>query len=72
MRKPKLAIFLSLSVVVAMAIETAVFVIFAKTHFPPISVLASFAAFIPAVVIAGLAWTGKLPSNCRPVKTAYQ
>ena len=63
MRKPKLAIFLGLSVVVAMAIETAVFVIFAKTHLPPVPVLASFAAYIPAFVIAGLAWTGKLPSN---------
>jgi hypothetical protein len=53
-----------------MAVEISVFVIFAKTRLPPISVLASFAGFIPAFVIAGLAWTGKLPSTCRSANTA--
>ncbi len=70
MKKPKLAILLILSVAAAMAVEISVFVIFAKTRLPPISVLASFAGFIPAFVIAGLAWTGKLPSTCRSANTA--
>ncbi len=71
MRKPKLAIFLSLSVVVAMAIEVLTFAIFVKNHFPYAAVMGSFAAYVPAFVIAGLAWTGKLPSNCRPAKIAH-
>ena len=65
MPKRKLAVILALSMGMAGAIDIALVVFVALQHKVFAIPLLGMTAFIPGLVMAGLAWEGRLPSSCR-------
>ena len=68
MRKRKLAIFLASSMGLVWAVDLALGIGLASLHRPFIIPLLSMCACIPGLVVAGLAWQGRLPHRlgCNP------
>lgn len=64
MPKRKLAIVLLLTIGLATAVDTALVVSLALEHKAFAIPLVGMTAFMPGLVIAGLAWQGRLPSRC--------
>ena len=64
MPKRKLAILLASSMGLVWAVDLALGIGLALAHKPFIVPLISMSACIPGLVVAGLAWHGRLPSRC--------
>jgi len=64
MRKRKLAILLASSMGLVWAADLALGIGLALAHRPFVIPLLSMSACIPALVVAGLAWHGRLPPRC--------
>ncbi len=68
MPKPKLAMVLFLSIGMGAAIDMAFAFSLALEHKAFVIPLASMTGFIPALVIARLAWQGRLAPSCRTAR----
>ena len=64
MPRRKLAIILAASLGAAAFADLALVLALAHDHRPFVVPLASLTGFIPGLVIATLAWRGRLPSRC--------
>jgi len=64
MTKRKLAVVLMLTLGSVLAVDTALIIALAVEHRPFAIPLLSLTAFIPGMVIAALAWQGRLPFRC--------
>jgi hypothetical protein len=65
MPKPKLAVVLVASMGLVLAVDAALALGLAFGHKPYVIPLISMTACIPGLVIAALAWQGRLPSKCK-------